>query len=221
MTNPVELVPGTALPITPPGAATQLEGRGTVIPNPERAPQPLEDRTGPGGADEIGEGQFAIVEQLLRRYDHSRKTVRTYFTEQSDQTDGTTGNCVLQLFEVPQGGEAHISNVIVDAPQSATITPAAPYGNAASFAFLAISSPINTDSDSAAAALRTGMVAFAPVSAAGPIIPGQWTFNDSNAPVAFGGSMVYFVLVGGSIAAVLNLNIRARCRVNLHSRPGG
>ncbi len=213
----VHLIPGTSLPFIPPGAADQVEGRGDVIINPDRQGPQTSERV--ANEDLISAQAYAVVEAALRAFDRKERRETHYYVESADQTDATTGSAVMQLFEVPQGMEGHVSNVIVDVPQSATLTPSAPYANAASFMFLAISGPTNTDNDNAAlvTGLRAGMVAFAPISAGGPMLPGQWTFNDSNAPIIFGGQTLYFVLNGGSQAAILNLYLRARTRINLLS----
>lgn len=211
----VDLIPGTALPIHTPAMAPQPEGRGGVQIIPERAPvsmiETIED------PDYLDAAERIHAAAALRAVDRAPKFERTVFAESSDQCDVTTGNLVLQLFEVPQGMEAHLALLLVDTPRSTTINPSAPYANAASFSFIGIDSPSTSDNDALAPAARPSMVAFAPTSAAGPILPGQWTFNDSNAPVAFGGSMFYYVIVGGSIAALSLLTVRAKYRVNLYS----
>ncbi len=208
------LQPNTSLPATGPGAALQPEGRGTVelerrfVPPATSEPVTLTP-------DEQAERQ--VAETIIRAFDNRPARGRTFQSVSTDVTDGTTGNVVLQLFEVPGGMEGRLTQLLVDVPSIATITPAAPYSNAASWAFIAIAPPSTTDNDASALTLRPGMVAFAPTSAAGPILPGQWTFTDDQAPVARGGEMFYFVLVGGSIAAILSATVRARYRVNLYS----
>lgn len=214
MPGPVELIPGTALPMYAPESARQPEGRGGIQLTDERQPPSmLRDIPDPDG---VTEAHKRLVEAAIRSFDRGPARHRTMYPVSADQTDGTTGNLVLQLFEVPAGMEGRITNLVVDAPQSATINPSAPYGNAASWSFIAVGPPTSTDSDAIVDTLRNGMVTFAPVSAAGPIIPGQWTFNDPSAPIAYGGEMFYFCLHGGSIAAILNLMIRTRARINLY-----
>lgn len=211
------LVPLTALPETTPGQAMQPEGRGEIVPNQQFAPGTLFQKIVDG--DGIDETERAIVGAALHAYDNAPLRARTFQTVAADQTDGTTGNAVLQLFECPAGMEARLTSVTIDAAQSATITPAAPFASASAWSFIAKAPPSNTDNDTAAqvTALRQGLVTFAPTSAAGPILPGQWTFTDDQAPVARGGEMFFFVLVGGSVAAITNLALRAVSRVNLYA----
>jgi hypothetical protein len=59
------------------------------------------------------------------------------------------------------------------------------------------------------------MIAFAPTAAAGPILPFQWEFGEHDAPIAFGGDTIFYVLVGGTQASLLNIRIQAGIRVNL------
>lgn len=223
MPGPVELIPGTALPMYAPETARQPEGRGGIQLTDARQPPsmienvPEDIENVPEDGDEISRAHHQLVQAAIRSFDRAAPRAKTYYPQSSDQTDGTTGNLVLQLFEVPAGMEGRITNVIVDAPDSATINPSAPFANAACWAFIAVGPPTSTDNDGLADSLRNGMVAFAPTSAAGPILPGQWTFNDPAAPVAYGGEMFYYCVHGGSIAAILNLKLRVRSRINLYS----
>lgn len=213
----VELIPGTALPVYAPGAAEQPEGRGGIQLRPERQPPSLLERI--DDPEGLTPAERMVVAAALRAFENKPKRVKHIDATVGGQTDATTGNLVIPLYQCPAGCELHITNVTVDPSGSATITPSAPYSNAASYMFLSISGS-STGTGSATAtvnALRNGLAAFAPTSAAGPIIPGQWTFNDSNARIAFGGETVYFVFVGGSIAAVLNLALRVSFRFNLLS----
>jgi hypothetical protein len=212
----VELIPGTTLPFHTGPGGFQPEGRGEIIPNPEhRSPSLLEKI---GSRDDLSATELAFAAAALRAYDHRSSKVRDVYASAGGVTDATTGNIVVPLFEVPAGMFGHVAQVTVDAVSSATITPAAPYANASSWAYIAIAPASSMPANPAATALRAGMAAFAPSSAAGPIIPGQWTFNDTNAPVAWGGEQVYFVLVGGSVAAVKSLNLQVTYRINLYSR---
>jgi hypothetical protein len=134
------------------------------------------------------------------------------------QTDATTGNVVIPFFTVPAGFEGHLTSLTVDCPQQSTINPSAPFANSSSWQFVA-KLPAGSTGLSAAQAdtLRPGLVAFAPTSAAGPIIPGQWTFNKDQAPVGRGGDVFYYVLHGGSIAAILNLALQVIYRIDLYT----
>lgn len=198
-----------------PDQALQPEGRGTVELTREFVPHSLFERL--MSVDGIDDTERAVVAAALRAYDNAPARVRTFFPVTTDQTDATTGNVVLQLFEVPAGMEGRLCSLTIDTPQSATITPAAPFSSASAWAFIAKAPPSTTDNDASALSLRQGLVAFAPVSAAGPILPGQWTFTDDQAPVARGGEMFYYVLIGGSVAAVTSLSVRATARVNLYA----
>lgn len=209
------LIPLTALPETTPGQSLQPEGRGEATPNQQFAPATLFQRIVDG--DGIDETERAIVGAALRAYDNAPMRARTFFPVTSDQTDGTTGNVVLQLFEVPAGMEGRLTSVTVDTPQSTTITPTAPFSSASAWAFIAKAPPSSTDNDALALALRQGLVTFAPASAAGPILPGEWVFTDDQAPVARGGEMFYYVLIGGSVAALTNISVRATSRINLYA----
>jgi len=211
------LIPYTALPEAGPGQADQPEGRGTVTADRNIVAPSLFEKL--ATVDGISAAELAVATRALDAYDRAPARVRTFFPVATDITDGTTGNVVLPLFDVPAGMEGRISSLTVDTPASTTITPAAPFANASSWAFIAKAPPTSTDSDTAALvlSLRQGLVAFAPTSASGPIIPGQWTFTDDQAPVARGGESFYYVLVGGSVAAILALTVRAVARVNLYA----
>lgn len=215
----VDLIPGTALPVHTGPGGEQTEGRGTVTENPERTSPSLLERI--GSRDEVSPLELAVVEAALRAFDKRPPRTRTMFASAGGQTDATTGNLIMPLFEVPQGWKGDLSSLIVDTGGSATITPSAPYSNAASYAFIAVAPPTTFVNPTATvvAALRRGLVAFAPNAAAGPIIPGQWTFGGADGPIAWGGEMFYFVLVGGSIAAIQGQAIQATYRVELTEYP--
>ena len=211
----VELIPGTTLPFHAPSAASQPEGRGEVKIIDERMPHSLFEKI--ERADGISPAEAAIAGAALRAFDRHPRKLKVIFDATNGQTDATTGNCVIPLFEVPAGAEGHLVSVTVDTPNSATITPTAPYTNAASWGFLAKGPVGSTSQNASALALRPGLVAFAPSSTSTlPVLPYQWTFEDTNAPVGFGGTLFYYVLVGGSIAATKNISLRTTFRVNLY-----
>lgn len=209
------LVPDTALPDPAPREALQPEGRGTVELEHRFVPPSLFEKI--QSADGVSSTELAVVGAALRAFDRAPQPMRTLYIPSADNADGTTGNLVLQLFEVPAGTEAHLTQLTVDTPQSATINPTAPFASASAWSFIALAPPSSTDNDSSALALRQGMVGFAPTTAGGPILPGQWTFNDTDAPVGRGGMMFYYVLVGGSVAGLLNLTIKTTARINLYA----
>jgi len=212
----VQFIPGTALP-TNVDEAGSGEGRGEPSFLPSRIPGPsLFEKL--GDRDDITPSELAVITAALRVYDQRPKKERTVDNTVGARTDATTGNLVVELFSCPQGWEAHIANVTVDAPGSATITPTAPFASGSAWSFISVAPPTTGEPASLADALRVGMVTFAPVAAGGPIIPGQWTFNDSNARVAYGGESIFYCLHGGSVAALLNLTLQVGFRLNLYAR---
>lgn len=211
----VELIPGTALPMYAPGDTAQTEGRGDVQIRPGRQPVSLLERIAANG-DGVSGAELAHIDAAIRAYNKAVELEAMYFPRQADQTDPTTGNLVLPIFDVPQGMQGHLSMLTVDAPQSATINPSAPFSSSGVYAFIAVAPPTSSDDD--AVSLRSGLVAFAPTASGGPVLPGQWTFNDSNAPIAWGGQTFYYCLVGNSQAALTNIAIQATGRVNLYRR---
>lgn len=209
-----ELIPGTALPIG--DTNIQYEGSRTVAITPERAPVRMVE----SGADPlgIGDANIAFIQAALRALDAEPRYVRTIWSESVDQTDATTGNVVVPMFECPQGYEATLSYAIFHSPIGA-VTPVAPLANAAIFAFLAKGSPVNTASNVTAFVnqLKSGMIAMSPQTpaAAGASFPAEWTFGDKAGPVLFGGQQLFAVLVGGSQATALNLHVHAAARLTL------
>lgn len=175
--------------------------------------------------------ELALLTATFLEQQSQRRQVRPYYTEEaieegsvSGTCDGTTGNLVLELYTLREGWEGRLASVIVDAPGSASITPSAPYSNAASWLFLAYipkgqkADIANANATTPATRLRQGMAAFAPTSSAGPIIPGQWTFNQDQILAMRNEMALVFVLVGGSIAALQNLNVQVSWRVNIGRR---
>jgi hypothetical protein len=221
MSSPLgRLIPGTALVVEEPQGAAQPEQRGTFDNLTQGHVGPplfagLHDTLAELPADER---ERARAELALRALIGRGLHESSQFFTVGGQTDATTGNFVIPLYDCPQYWESHVTNVLVDTPNSATITPAAPFANAASWAFLASIVGGGPRAAATAAQLRAGMIAFAPNAAGGPIVPGQWTFNDSNAPVLQGGDTLYFVLVGGSIAAILAQQIQVTVRLDRYSR---
>lgn len=214
-----EIVPG--LPVAEPGQAAQVEGRGTVELRPEHLAPSLVDRL--EEVDGLTVGERAVILAAIRAYDHRPRQQRSIFAQAGGQTDGTTGNVVIPLFTTPAGMEGHVALVTVDCPGFATVNPSAPFANAASWAFLALAQAQGGSSASGSLAasvdtLRAGLIAFAPNAAAGPIIPGTWTFNDSNAPICLAGETLFYCLHGGSQANLTALRLQVSYRVNLYSR---
>lgn len=218
MANEYELLPGTSLPLA--GASERI-GTGAVNkPDTgeiqiirDRAPVSLFEKL--SQRDDLTPGELLFVDQAIRAMDVKRRSIKTIFQVQAGVTDGTTGNLVQLLFNCPFGCEGKVTNVTIDAPNSATINPSAPFSNAASFAYLAITSQAGVDSNANADRYRGGLVAFAPTSAAGPFIPGQWTFNHNASPAMQGGDQLHLIIHGGSIAALLALTIQATFRIEL------
>ena len=214
-----ELIPGTSLPIQGSFGSPQHEGRDFVNMAQGREPRSLFERI--GDADGVTPGEKAFIMGALRAFDNRPRQLKTISAQASGQTDATTGNMVVPFFQVPAGCEAHVANVTVDVPGSATITPAQPFSNNAAWAFIA-SGPETTGAPASTAdSLRFGMLTFAPASSGGPILPGQWTFNDSNAPVGQSGDTIYFVLHGGSQTALQAIGVQVTYRVNLFGYENG
>ena len=208
-----QFIEGTAIPFNAPGTSPQSEGRGTVGIGPPRS---LLDKL--AERDDVAPSELVYLDAALRAFANQPKKRRVYWQTAAAQTDPTSGNCIIPLYQVPAGMVAGIANVIVDTPSTAGINPAAPFANAASWAFLARASETSTLAASnvtTTGGLRNGMIAFAPTAAAGPILPFQWEFGEHDAPIAFGGDTIYYVLVGGTQASLLNIRIQAGIRVNL------
>lgn len=217
----VELVPGTSLPIQRSYGSPQPEGRGGV--------QLTEDRQPPSVIDPRAEqpsfsaAELAFVRAAISAYDRRPRKLKTVYDTTAKITDGTTGNLVVPLFTCPAGCEGHVTQCTVDIPNSASINPSAPFANASSWAFLAsipgggTSGPLNSQADT----FRPGMIAFAPAAAAGPIAPGQWTFNDTSSPILYGGDQLLYVLHGGSIAAILSQSVQVTYRIDLYGFEDG
>lgn len=214
MPGPVELIPGTSIPIYAPESARQPEGRGDVHITTDRIPPALVQ--GDPSPDEISEMQRRLVDAAIRAFDRAPKYDRTIFQQAAGQTDTTTGNLVLELYECPQGKEGRLTNVTVDTPSTAAITATAPFASASAWAFLAVLGASSGVDNTAPLNFRAGLVAFAPTSAAGPILPGQWTFNEDQSPILWGGQQLYYCLVGGSVAAVRNVQVEATYRIDLY-----
>lgn len=221
MTEPPELIPGTALPMYAPSSSAQIEGRGDVNIRPGREPVSLFERL--SARDDVTPHELAMIEAAMRAIDNEPRLEQSVRQKQADQTDPTTGNCVIPLFDVPQGMFAYMTMCTVDVPGSATITPVAPFGAAGVFAYIAVAPPTSSDDDTiviAQGGMRNGLQAFAPTSSGGPVLPGQWTFNETNAPLAFGGESFYYVLVGASNASLTNIGLQTTARINLYRRGG-
>jgi hypothetical protein len=211
----VELIPGTALPVYAPQASEQPEGRGAVQIREGRGPTSLFERL--SARDDVSPAELAMIDAAIRGFDRRPKTLDNIFATTARVTDTTTGNVVIPLFTVPGGTEGHVTFVVADVPGSATITPSAPLANASIWTFLAAAGASTGASASTADTLRAGMVAFAPTAAAGPVLPGAWTFNDTNAPVLQSGDELFYVMHGGSIAAALGITVQVTYRINLYT----
>ena len=217
MARSAELIPGTALPMYAPGDEPQIEGRGEVDYT-TRGVSLLEKI---GSRDDVAPHELAIVAAALRAFDRAPKKEKTIFQQVMGQTAATTGDLILELFEVPAGMEGHLTFANLDAPGSA-ITPSAPLAAGTAWAFLAILPPSSLPNQvvaGAALAGRRGLVDFAPnpALATSSCVPSNWTFNDSNAPVGFGGEAFYMVIVGGNVAGIVSKQIEVSFRVNLYS----
>lgn len=202
----------------------------TVAPTADRvslSQASILDKLGRG--ETLGQHELAYLTAVLLEREVTRKQERPYYSEEfheyiqaSGTTDATTGNLMIDIFEVPKGWEAHVTDVVVDVPGSASITPSAPFANAASYAYLTLipkgMKGTATAANAASAQIRDGMIAFAPSSAGGPILPGQWTFNEANAMTVSDQFIVYLALVGGSVAAILSQSVQVTARIDRFKR---
>lgn len=209
------LIPGTTIPYDEDYSASG-EGRGTLTQTPGRGPKSLFEKI--GERDQLAPHELAIAAAALRIYDQSSKKERVVYAQVAGRTDASTGNIVLPMFTVPASWECAITSVFVDAPLSTSITPSAPVASASCWAFVAAIPPTTGLTAAAVDGLRGSAVTFAPTSAGGPIIPGQWTFNDSNAPIAYGGTQVTYLLHGGNLAALQAITVQVSFRLNLYAR---
>lgn len=214
-----ELIPGTALPIQGTFGSPQPEGRGNVELNPMRQPPSMIDPN--ADRPSLSAAEMAFVRAAIASYDRRPRKLKTVYDSTAGRADASTGNLILPLYVVPAGCEGHVTQVTIDAPTSATITPSAPFSNASSWAWVALGGASSGPTAANVDTFRNGLVAFAPVSAAGPFIPGQWTFNDTSAPIGYGGDQVYFCLHGGSIAALQSLTVQVTYRVDLYGFEDG
>ena len=209
----VELIPGTALPLHVGPGGQQGEGRQSIGITRERAPVAMTEGENVDGLDPR---TLALVERMITRYDAAAKRVtKTIFGSAGGVTDATTGNLVVPLFTTPQGMDGRLTYCTVDAPLSVTINPTAPFASGSAFIYLSISASSSGDSAANATTYRGGMVAFAPTSAGGPMIPGQWTFNIDQAPVVQGNESIHFICSGGSVAAIKAVTLRVKYRIEL------
>lgn len=183
-----------------------------------------------GRGDDLAPHEHAYLTAILLERELTKKQERPYYSEEFDEgplaasgtCDATTGNLALPIFKMPRGWEGHLTNLTVDAPASSSITPTAPYANASSYAYIAVipdgRESLAVAANSAAAVLRSYLRAFAPTSAAGPILPGQWTFNEATAPLIHENESVVYIIVGGSVSALQSLNVQVTARVNRYRR---
>jgi hypothetical protein len=220
----VDLLPGTALPLSAGGGGHQTEGRGGIELTPQRAPVSLLERL--GARDDISSAELAFVGAAIRGFDHRPRRLKTIFDGATGQTDASTGNLVVPLYQCPAGCEAHVALVVADPTNTAGTTPNAGFANTASWAFLAAAQESTGLANANVLSLRPGLFAFAPSPAviaanAAVVLPFEWTFNDSNAPVLQSGDTLWYGLVGGSQATILNITVRLTYRINLYGFESG
>ena len=152
-----------------------------------------------------------MLRQLMQLDRQFPEEGRIYEVTIGGQTDGTTGNLTMRLFDVPQGFTAKITRLIVE---SASFSPASPFSTANAWHAI-VSAPTGTQVDPTKV-WGSGMVRdFGPVTAGGPIIPALFTDNDDQAGVARGGRTVWYVLSGASAAAIQGKQVAATLRLNL------
>lgn len=224
MVDVVELIPGTSLPIRAPGEQPQVEGRGGVqLRDARRPPSMIAEGPVADGLDTI---ERHLIVAALRRYQSEQLFERVIMDQVTANADGTTGNCAVECYEVPQGYQGRVTLVTADTYLKATVTPTAPAANAATWCYIAVlpassgrgGSPPATDLT--AGVLRNGLVDFRPnpANSAGAALPASFGYGDDGAPVVWGGETLWFVLVGGSQASVQGAAIKVAFRINLYQR---
>jgi hypothetical protein len=219
----VDLIPGTALPLHTGPGGYQTEGRGDVTITPQRHPPALVE--GNPVPDEISENQRRLVDAAIRAFDRSPNFERVIADQTVAQSDATTGNLAMELWVCPQGWEADVGFVLADCPNLATVTPTAPFANAASWSYLAIlpastGRGVTAAADITAGTLRNGLIDFAPKppAAGGPMLPFMFgPYGNDSGPRLQGGDSLWYVQVGGSQANLVAKTIRAAYRINCWS----
>lgn len=104
------------------------------------------------------------------------------------QTDASTGNLVLPLYQVPDGFTFKAERVVVE---DATSTPAAPYSSGTAWIAL-------YRANGPSVPFRPGsLLDFGPTTAGGGILPCVFTDGGNSAPLVYGGEWLLVNLVAG------------------------
>lgn len=144
-----------------------------------------------------------VIQRGQRNLDKDRRSRELVL---SANTNGS-GNCVAALYEVRGGLVGALTRATVALNDTTTYNPSNFFGAAGAYMFLARATA--GAAGAGAAALWRGMVCFGPETstAASPFLPGQWTFEDSQAPVFKNGETIYLVVVGTAAIANQTLNV--------------
>lgn len=203
-------------PVVPPGLT-----RGLGHPFPEPNELPLAPTQPPGPAEYDGPSFVSYLQEtlgreradaLIRRILVLDRLPKKEFPEYFPVPFSTdaSGDALVKLYDAPAGSRASLHNLIVFPQSDATINPAAPYANAAAFMFLAVGA------GESASDLYPGMVAFAPTSSGGPILPGNFFWGTHDAPVVWPGQSLYLAIVGTGTIASLAMQARLKLRRQEH-----
>jgi hypothetical protein len=177
-----------------------------------------------GQGETLSPHEHAYLTSVLLERELTKQQERPYASETKQEilfgggtTDATTGNLMVELYQVPAGWEAYVLYVMIDNTSSSTIIPSATFANSASWSFL-VNLPkgdrgLIKNANASTVQVRKGMVAFAPTSAGGPIVPGLWTFSENEAPVLRDEQSLSFSLVGGSVAAITSQSLLIQTRI--------
>lgn len=219
-------MPGIQVPdFIPPGLTRGAPGppeqpnTEPLAPTQPAGPAPYDGPDFISRLTEAGWSKEEVIAALIRRINLDRAPKRDmpyYNPNMGAQTDAN-GNLVQKLYDVAVGFKFRVHNVTVALTSLGTYDPSTPYGGAGIFMFMAIgSSGGGNDFESQITNLWPGMIAFAPVTTNGPVLPGQWTFGTHDAPLLHGGESLWLCLDGSAAIANQGLNIDIGGRLREH-----
>lgn len=189
--QPDPSVPNNALPAAPtqPESPAAYDGPLTV--------SWLEQRLGK-------EQAHGIIARLLRLGSTPKRELPRFF-DVPGQLDAT-GSAVIKLWDCPQGWYSRLHNILVALGPTGTgagaVNPSAPIGASGVYMYLATGDQGDVNLN------WGGVLAFAPTSAAGPIIPGNWTWGTKDGPILWGGQSLFLVVVGNSNASLTTRSLQ-------------
>lgn len=208
-------MPGIQIPdFVPPGltrgapAPSSEPNADVLAPTQPPSPAPYDGPDFISRLESAGVSKDDAIRALVRRINQDRAPKREFevYNPNIGGLSDASGNLVVRLYDVAQGFRLALNNVLVYPSSPTTINPSAPYGAAGAFAFLAIGSAGGGTFAAQIATLYPGMIAFAPTSAAGPFLPGQWTYGNHDAPKITGGQSLFLCINGA--AAIANLGFQ-------------